>query len=89
MLERIREFVRALFRRRVPPQPAEVDRYAEQYEDISTGGISAIIANKLGMLTFGDSTCTIDDQGGERGALIKELLERVKLIEGVVSVEEL
>ena len=77
MLERIREFVRALFRRRVPPQPAEVDRYAEQYEDISTGGISAVIANKLGMLTFGDSTCTIDDQGGERGALIKELLERV------------
>lgn len=77
MLERIREFLRQIFGRRVNPQPTEIDRFDAEYEDISAGGISAIIANKLGMLTFGDSTCEVDDMSGARGQTVKEIVDRV------------
>ena len=63
MLEKIRTLILRLFGVKTAPVPEGVDDYTRSYEDINAENITATISNKLGMLTFADSTCTIDDVG--------------------------
>lgn len=76
MLEKIKQLILRLFGIKYTPQEEEVaspDEYARKYEDVNGENITATISNKLGMLTFADSTCTIDDVG-ERSKLIAEVV---------------
>lgn len=73
MLEKIRTLILRLFGVKTAPVPEGVDDYTRSYEDINAENITATISNKLGMLTFADSTCTIDDVG-ERSKLIAEII---------------
>lgn len=73
MLEKIRAIIMRLFGLKTAPVPEAPDEYVRNYEDVSGENITATIANKLGMLTFADSTCTIDDVG-ERSKLIAEVI---------------
>ena len=76
MLEKIRQLIMRLFGIKTAEIPNAPDDYARNYEDIDRENITATISNKLGMLTFGDSTCTIDDVG-ERSKLIAEVVNDV------------
>ena len=73
MLEKIRSLILRLFGVKTAPVSEGADGYTRNYEDINGENITATIANKLGMLTFADSTCTIDDVG-ERSKLIAEVV---------------
>lgn len=76
MLERIRTIIQRLFGVKAAETQDDPDNYVQKYEDIDGENITATIANKLGMLTFADSTCTIDD-AGERSKLIGEVVSRL------------
>lgn len=76
MLEKIRTLILRLFGVKTAPAPEGADEYARHYEDVTGENITATIANKLGMLTFADSTCTVDDKG-KRSQLISEVLSDV------------
>lgn len=73
MLEKIRSLILRLFGVKTTPVSDDADGYVRKYEDVTNENITATIANKLGMLTFADSTCTIDDVG-ERSKLIAEVI---------------
>lgn len=73
MLEKIREIIQRLFGLKTETVSDDPDGYVRNYEDVSGENITATISNKLGMLTFADSTCTIDDVG-ERSKLIAEVI---------------
>jgi A118 family predicted phage portal protein len=76
MLEKIRSLILRLFGLKIAAVPDNPDKYVRDYEDIDRENITATIANKLGMLTFADSTCTIDDVG-ERSKLIAEVVDEL------------
>lgn len=73
MLEKIRSLIMRLFNVKTPDVPEEPDTYVQDYEDINGENITATISNKLGMLTFADSTCTVQDEG-ERSKLVSEII---------------
>lgn len=73
MFEKIRTIIQRLFGIRAAQVPDDPDNYVQRYEDIDGENITATISNKLGMLTFADSTCTVDDVG-ERSKLIAEIV---------------
>lgn len=73
MLEKIRSIILRLFGLKTAPVPDNPDAYVRNYENIDGENITATISNKLGMLTFADSTCNIDDVG-ERSKLIAEVI---------------
>jgi A118 family predicted phage portal protein len=73
MLEKIRTIILRLFGVKTAAVQDDPDGYVRSYEDITGENITATIANKLGMLTFADSTCTIDDVG-ERSKLLAEVI---------------
>lgn len=73
MLEKIRSIIFQILRIKTPPVSDAPDRYVRDYEMTDGENITAAIANKLGMLTFADSTCTIKDVG-KRSALMSEVI---------------
>lgn len=73
MLEKIRTIIARLFGVKITAVPEEHDEYVRKYEDVDSENITATISNKLGMLTFADSSCNIDDVG-ERSKLIAEII---------------
>ena len=77
MLERLKIFIWKLFGIRANPQPREPDVFTQKYEDITGENITATIAGKLAMLTFADSTCDVDERGGQRGALVAQCIGRL------------
>ena len=64
MLEKIRQLICRLLGIRAETQSAEPDKYVQQYEDIKGENITATIAGKLAMLTFADSSFTVDTAAG-------------------------
>lgn len=68
MLEQLRNIIIRIFGGRVRRQPDEPDAYVQSYEDVTGENITATIANKLGMLMFADSECTIGDGSESPGA---------------------
>lgn len=73
MFEKIKTVILQLFGVKTPPVNDDPDSYVRKYEDVDNENITATIANKLGMLTFADSYCNIDDVG-ERSKLIAEVI---------------
>ena len=73
MFEKIKSVILQLFGVKTPSIKDDPDGYVTKYEDVNSENITATIANKLGMLTFADSTCNIDDVG-ERSKLIAEVI---------------
>lgn len=73
MLEKIRQLILRLFGVKTADAPEEPDQYVSEYESVSGENVTAKISNKLGMLTFADSTCSVDDEG-ERSKLISEIV---------------
>lgn len=73
MLEKIRSIVLRLFGIKTASVSDSPDEYARKYEDIKGENVTAVISNKLGMLTFADSTCTVADTG-ERSRMIGEVV---------------
>lgn len=76
MLEKIRTLILRLFGVKTAPVSEGPDNYTRNYENINSENITAIISNKLGMLTFSDSTCTVDNKG-KRSELIAEVVADV------------
>ena len=73
MFEKIKTVILQLFGVKTPTENDDPDSFVSKYEDVDGENITATIANKLGMLTFADSYCNIEDVG-ERSKLIAEVI---------------
>lgn len=80
MFEKLRELIRRWLGIKLPSEPAPVEEFTRQYEDIRSENITAIIAEKLSTLTFADSTLEISD--GTDG---KDLPARVQLVKDILD----
>lgn len=79
MWEKLKGWVRKWLGINPPEEQHPVEKFAEDYEDIRHENITAIIANKLSILTFADSTMTISNNAGSktlsaRTAIINDVL---------------
>lgn len=61
MWEKLKNWVRKWLGVNLPDEDYPVDKFSRDYENIAGENITAIIANKLAMLTFADSEMTIAD----------------------------
>lgn len=90
MLEKLRNIIFRILGIKANPQPDAPDAYVRNYEDVTGENITATIANKLGMLTFADSECTIGDaistaNGDAIGSGTQGLGARSQLISAAIT----
>lgn len=82
MWEKLKNWVRKWLGVNLPEEDYPVDKFARDYENIDSENITAIIANKLAMLTFADSEMTIADSADSetlsvRAQIIHDTLTRL------------
>lgn len=69
MWERLKQWARKWLGINLPEEEQPIEAFAKRYEDIRSENITAVISNKLAMLTFADSTMDITAPGGEKKTL--------------------
>lgn len=64
MWEKLKGWVRKWLGINLPDEQHPIEKYTQDYEDISHSNITAVIADKVSTLVFADSTMTIKDNAG-------------------------
>lgn len=83
MWEKLRDWAKKWLGIKIEDEADPVDKFTKEYEEIDSANVTAVISNKLAMLTFADSTLAV--RSGAEGEQAKSALSaRGQLVEKVI-----